>query len=48
MTRGWLLYDWAIVNDPINRFGGLKMKHSPSASEADKLLTEIKKYNNIK
>ena len=45
MLDGWLLYSYAIINDPVAKFGGLRMKTSPSANESDKLLKEIVEYN---
>ena len=47
MLDGWLLYSWIYANDPLNRFGGLRMVKSPVSDEADKLLWEVKKYNGM-
>jgi hypothetical protein len=44
MSLGWALYGYALTNDPVNRFSGIKLKKSPASNEADKLLGELKEY----
>ena len=46
MLDGFILYSFAVANDPLNRFGGIEMVDSYQAREAEQLydeLLEIKK-----
>jgi len=43
MDRGWLLFSYAMVNDPVAKFSGIKMKNSPISLEIDILMNELYK-----
>lgn len=42
MLDGWLLYSYAILNDPVHKFSGLQLKDGgPAGDEADALKKEL-------
>jgi hypothetical protein len=44
MLRGWMLYSWAMANDPIHRFNGIRMVNGGYIGlEREKLMEELKK-----
>lgn len=45
MIQGWLFYSYAVFDDPICRFSGVRPAISPQAMEYEKLFEEIKEYN---
>jgi hypothetical protein len=47
LLTGNMLYGWLLINDPVNRFSGIKLKDSPMGKECEKLLKELKLANNI-
>jgi len=50
MLDGFVLWSWAYANDPVHKFGGIKMKNGGYlGDERDLLLDELKvMYHNAK
>lgn len=47
LLDGFALYSYSQAADPINRFSGIVLENSYAEQEANKLLDELKTYNNI-
>ena len=42
LLTGWLLYGYAYYNEPVNKFGGIRLVKSPMSNEADILHQQLK------
>jgi hypothetical protein len=40
LSEGWVWYNSAILNDPVNKFGGIKMTGGYVAQESSKLIKQ--------
>lgn len=41
MVTGFVLYNWAFENEPVHKFGGVRMVNSYASREADTLFIQL-------